>query len=38
MPEYFPGNPGRCTLLSGKSYEKMVQEKDPGKNPVASSF
>jgi hypothetical protein len=25
---YFPGNPGRCTLISGKSYEKTVQEKD----------
>ena len=30
VSEYFPGNPGRCTLISGKSYEKIVQEKDPG--------
>ena len=28
-----PGNPGSCTHILGKSYEKIVQEKDPGNNP-----
>jgi len=29
----FSGNPGRRTLISGKSYEKIVQKKDPGNDP-----
>jgi len=27
---FFPGTIGTCTPFSGISYEKIVQEKDPG--------
>jgi hypothetical protein len=33
---FIPGNPGRCTLFLGKSYEKIVQEKDPGNDPYVA--
>jgi len=34
--KYFPGTPGRCTLISGKSYEKIVHKKDPGNDPQSA--
>jgi len=33
---FFPGTPGRSYPVSGISYEKIVQKKDPGNNPKSA--